>query len=150
MTYVYHPSTAFAVVSRVQSLLMGQTMVGDRVFLNLNSALEHEEAPAIVIEMSEDNADAYAQRHDRVMVQFRVVLVSRSEQWQSELDRLRSHVHHLISSDSLLSQQLQGLRRTVTKMGAASADFPMAFIDQQYIGQYVSHTHSLIGVSNDS
>lgn len=149
-TLTYQASTAYATVEWVQALLMGQTLAGEHVYLNLTQALEHEEAPALVIEMNEDAADAYAHHLDRAIVQFRVVCVSRSDDWQRELDELRTQAHHLIVNDSTLQQRFRGLRRTVAKMGAASADFPMAFIDQQYIGQYISPTHSLIGVTHDS
>lgn len=138
-------STAFQAVKQVVSALMGQTSAEDRVFLNLEAALEREESPAIIVEQASDNSEAYGKDVDKSALRFKVLFLARSDDWQTELDETREAAHRIITSDPILSDLLVGIRRTGMEAGAKSADLPLGFISQQYTGQYISPTTQLNG-----
>lgn len=138
-------STAFQVVSQVVAALMDQTTAKDRVYLNLEAALEREESPAIIIEQASDNSESYATNMDKNSLKFKVLFLARSDDWQTELDEVRETAHQIITTDPVLSTLVLGLRRTSMEAGAKSADLPLGYISQQYIGQYISPITQLNG-----
>lgn len=138
-------STAFQVVTQVVDALMNQTTAQERVYLNLEAALEREESPAIIIEQASDNSESYANGMDKSTLKFKVLFLARSDDWQSELDGLRELTHQLITSNTVLNTLIAGLRRTNMEAGAKNADLPLGYISQQYIGQYISPITQLNG-----
>ena len=138
-------STAYQAVKQVVAALLGQTSAEDRVFLNLEAALEREESPAIIVEQASDNSEAYGKDVDKNALRFKVLFLARSDDWQTELDEVREATHRIITSDPVLSDLLVGIRRTSMEAGAKNADLPLGFISQQYTGQYISPTTQLNG-----
>lgn len=136
-------SLAYQFTTAVAALLMSQTDAGEQVYLNLTHALEREEMPAIVIELISDDAESFGDETLSCVLKLKVVIVTRNDDWQSELDALRGQVHKLMTNDLTLNQMLFGLQRTRMTMQAASADEPFAAMTQEYSGHYISLNQNL-------
>ena len=138
-------TTALMVANRVTDILKGQTTAQDRVFLDFVAALDRDESPSIVVEQESDNSESFAENMDKSELKFKVVLVTRSHDWQTDLDPVRERVHQLIIGDVELNRLLKGLRRTSMVANAANADVPFGSIEQQYRGLYISSNNQLNG-----
>lgn len=153
-------STAETAAARILSILTVAGLAGGRIYRDRTSAFAQEESPAILIEVGDDDAQNYGGGHgnggvqtsvqggfgaslDFVMVNLIITYLTRSANWQTDLDALRLQVHQLLLADAELNAILQGFRRTTANWDPASADTPFGTIVQRYTGKTVVESTQL-------
>lgn len=150
-------STAEATAARIDSILTVAGLAGGRVFRDRTSAFAQDESPAILIEIGDDDAQNYGgggsvqtsalgifgASLDFVVVNVGITYLTRSANWQTELDALRLQAHRLLLADADLNALLQGFRRTTANWDPASADTPFGTIVQRYTGKTVTESTQL-------
>lgn len=155
-------STAETAAARILSILTAAGLAGGRVYRDRTSAFAQEESPAILIEVGDDDAqnyggsgssgfgvvqtsalDPFGDSLDLVMVNIIITYLTRSANWQTDLDALRLQVHKLLLADAELNAILQGFRRTTANWDPASADTPFGTIVQRYTGKTVVESTQL-------
>lgn len=140
---------AIQIIDRVAEVLLNKTDAGNRVFVHLESALEREESPAIVVEMVSEDPTPWVDGMDLNQFKFRLLFLARDENWQSALSTIRAQANALIFADvELNSFLLAGLHREKMEVQSASADLPIAVMNQMYSGQFVSRTNELHSFNN--
>jgi len=145
------PSTAETVAARVAQVLIDSGIVGVRVFRDRKDAFSSDEGNCIVVEIEEDGAQHYAGAQafgsfgstDLGELSFAVIFLTRSDQWQTSLDALRTQAHTALFADQTLADTLAGLRRTAANWDAASADTPFGTLTQRYSGKYTAPSNQL-------
>ena len=141
-------SQALSVIERVERVLTNSTDAGEQVFVHLESALEREESPAIVIELVSEDPSPWANGFLLNQLKFRLLFVARDNNWQTKLSTLRTQAHALLCADADLNQLLSGLHRERMEVQSSSADLPVSLMSQIYAGQYVSNTNELHSFTN--
>lgn len=151
-------STAESAAARIASILIAAGLAGGRVFRDRTSAFAQDESPAILIEIGDDDAQNYGgggsvqtsapstifgASLDFVVVNVGITYLTRSANWQTELDALRLQAHRLLLADADLNALLQGFRRTTANWDAANADTPFGTIVQRYTGKTVTESTQL-------
>jgi hypothetical protein len=145
------PSTAETIAARIAQVLTDSGIVGARVFRDRKDAFAADEGDCILVEIEEDGAQHFAGAQqfgtfgsmDVCELSLSIVFLTRSEQWQTALDALRTQAHTAIFADQTLVETLPGLRRTTANWDAASADTPFGTITQRYSGKYQAQTNQL-------
>ena len=145
-------STAETAAARIAIILTAAGLAGGRVFRDRTEAFAAEESPSVVVEIVEDNADHFGgvqtsappfDSQDMEEVAFSVTYLTRSANWQTNLDALRVQAHALLVADADLNTALQGFRRTSANWDPASADVPFGTLIQRYTGKTVVPSNQL-------
>lgn len=138
-------STAETAAARIASILTAAGMASGRVFRDRTTAFAEEESPAILVEIIEDDAEHFGgvqtsvpgAAFDRLMVSLSITYMTRSDDWQTQLDTLRQQAHGLLLADEALATTLNGFRRTTANWDSATADTPFGTLIQRYSGKTV-------------
>lgn len=150
-------STAETAAARIASILTATGLAGGRVFRDRTSAFAQDESPAVLIEIGDDDAQNYGgggsvqtsapgifgASLDLVIVNVGITYLTRSANWQTDLDALRLQAHQLMLADAELNAILQGFRRTTANWDPANADTPFGTIVQRYSGKTVTESTQL-------
>lgn len=143
-------STAEAIATRIVSVFTGAGVAGGRVFRDRQAAFAIEESPAVVVEIDEERANHFggSQRGafgnvDTKEVTINITYATRSDNWQTALDTLRTQCHALLIDDELLNDTTQGLTATTANWDSANADLPFGTLSQRYTGKAIVNSNQL-------
>ncbi len=130
---------------RIYTICADLPLLTDKVWRDRDIAFTRDDTLGLVIELDEENTAVFAgtQRGnmgtlDVTTVELCLTFVSRSNDWQTALDTVRSAVHTALSANADIAELVAGFRRLNARWQSKTADVPFSTLAQRYQAQFAT------------